>query len=249
MPMTQSSITDELKLLDTEIDQLGTLVYHALEDALTVLENSNEVLAHTIIANDDVIDDLRRTIEEHAVRLLAWQNPLPDQNLRYLMSALIIASDLERVGDGAAGIAKMFLDMSSNRPTNTVSDPLKNAGNLSGVSILQGILDLGREALRVLRGTREAFRQGDALKARYLWQEDDVVDVRYHLVRHDLMTIMAGQTALTVLHNDPDSLLRATYYLWIAHKLERVADHCGNICERITFIIEGQSTIDYTLDE
>src|SRR5438477_436716 len=68
-------------------------------------------------------------------------------------------------------------------------------------------------------------------------------DVRYHLVRHDLMAMLAGARAIPALQNDAHILQRATYLLWIAHKLERVADHSGNICERIVFILEGETSI------
>jgi len=70
-----------------------------------------------------------------------------------------------------------------------------------------------------------------------------LVDVRYHLVRHDLMTLLEGARAIPALQNDSRILQRATYLLWIAHKLERVADHSGNICERIVFIVEGETSI------
>jgi phosphate transport system protein len=76
--------------------------------------------------------------------------------------------------------------------------------------------------------------------AHHLWKEDDVADVRYHLVRHDLMTMMAGTHTISALQRDSHILQRATYLFWIAHKLERVGDHCGNICERIVFIVKGQ---------
>ena len=79
--------------------------------------------------------------------------------------------------------------------------------------------------------------------ARAIWEEDDVVDVRYHLVRHDLMTMLAGARAIPALQNDSLILQRATYLFWIAHKLERVGDHAANICERILFIVEGESII------
>jgi phosphate transport system protein len=90
----------------------------------------------------------------------------------------------------------------------------------------------------------KAFEQRDAKAARYIWEEDDVVDVRYHLVRHDLMAMMAGAHAIPALQNDAKVLQRVTYLLWIAHKLERVADHSTNICERIIFMVDGDS--DFT---
>jgi len=83
----------------------------------------------------------------------------------------------------------------------------------------------------------------DVAAARSIWQDDDVVDVRYHLLRHDLMTLLAGAHAIPALQNDSLILQRATYLLWIAHKLERVGDHASNICERIIFIVNGESNI------
>jgi len=57
------------------------------------------------------------------------------------------------------------------------------------------------------------------------------------------MALMEGAHAIPALQNDSRILQRATYLLWIAHKLERVADHCTNICERIVFIVEGETSI------
>ena len=116
-------------------------------------------------------------------------------------------------------------------------------GQVTEASILRDILDLGQEARRVLQGTMKAFADRDASAARSSWDEDDVVDVRYHQVRHDLMALLAGARAIPALQHDHFILQRATYLLWIAHKLERVGDHATNICERILFIVEGETSI------
>ena len=114
---------------------------------------------------------------------------------------------------------------------------------ITETSLVSGLLDLGQEACRVLRGTMRAFAQSDAHAARTLWQEDDVVDVRYHLVRHDVMTMLTGTHAISALHQDALIMQRLTYWLWIAHNLERVGDHCTKICKRIVFFLEGETTI------
>jgi phosphate transport system protein len=116
-------------------------------------------------------------------------------------------------------------------------------GQITEASIMRGMLELGREARRVLQGTMDAFAKSDAKAARYIWEEDDVVDVRYHMVRHDLMEMLEGARAIPALQIDSRILQRLTYMLWIAHKLERVGDHCSNICERIVFIVEGETSI------
>src|SRR5205807_3614210 len=252
--MARTVLDKELQELDEQILRLGSLVDDALAKALDSLETGDIAKAGLVIEADAGIDILRAAIEEHTIRLLTLQQPLGGRDLRYLTSALSIAGDLERTGDGAAGIAQIILRMtplqSDARPEVKVKDDTEvtstNGVEISEATILRGILDLGLEARRVLQGTMEAFAHRDVKAARYIWEEDDVVDVRYHLVRHDLMAMLAGARAIPALQNDAMILQRATYLLWIAHKLERVADHSGNICERIVFVVEGETSIQRT---
>ena len=250
--MARTLLDKELHELDAQIIQLGSLVDDALAKALEALETADQAKSGMVIEADAIIDSLRAAIEEHTIRLLTLQQPLGGRDLRYLTSALSIAGDLERIGDGAAGIAQIILRMNPLRSDTLPPEEVKitskdtgedGGGEITEALILRGMLDLGQEARRVLQGTMEAFDHRDANAARYIWEEDDVVDVRYHLVRHDLMTMLEGAHAIPALRNDPHILQRATYLLWIAHKLERVADHCTNICERIVFIVEGETSI------
>ncbi|GCE17968.1 phosphate signaling complex protein PhoU [Dictyobacter kobayashii] len=248
--MARSTLDKELLELDSQIQHLGTLVDEALEKSLDALATGDLAQAGMVIEADSTIDSVRKTVEEHAIRLLTMQQPLGGRDLRYLTSALAIAGDLERAGDGAAGIAQILLRMAPLRTgegvvsTTTVGDT-----QVSEASALRGILELGREARRVLQGTMKAFADRDVRAARYIWEEDDVVDVRYHLVRHDLMAMMAGAHAIPTLQHDGKALQRVTYLLWIAHKLERVADHCTNVCERLVFTIEGENEIVASSDK
>lgn len=247
--MTRTILDKELEELDQQIQQLGSLVERALSKALEALETGDLAMAGMVIESDVMIDSLRTAIEEHTIRLLTVQQPLGGRDLRYLTSVLSIAGDLERMGDGAEGIAQIILRMvplrSSSATQMSVRAPSGSGGaEITESSVKHGLIELGREALRVLEGTMKAFARCDAKAARYIWQEDDVVDVRYHLVRHDLMAMMAGAHAIPALQHDSFVLQRVTYLLWIAHKLERVGDHCGNICERIVFIVEGETGIN-----
>jgi phosphate transport system protein len=252
--MARSVLDTELQRLDEQIIHLGALVDEALGKALEALETGDLAISGLVIESDAIIDSLRAAIEEHTVRLLTLQQPLGGRDLRYLTSTLSIVGDLERMGDGAEGIAQNILRMAplrSNVAVPVVSDPtLAGAGDahngsdtshITELSVTHGIIELGREAQRVLQGTMKAFAERNVKAARYIWEEDDVVDVRYHLVRHDLMAMMAGAHAIPALQQDAKVLQRATYLLWIAHKLERVGDHCGNICERVVFIVEGEA--------
>ena len=243
--MARTILDRELEELNWQIQQLGSLVEEALSKALESLEASDLTIASMVIESDVAIDSLRATIEERTHRLLSVQQPLGGRDLRYLTSALSIASDLERMGDGAEGITQIILRMVPLRSPSAAQVSIKAPSSSSGAeiteaSVTHSLIELGREALRALQGTMKAFTERDAKAARYTWEEDDLIDVRYHLVRHDLMAMMAGAHAIPALQHDSRILQRVTYLLWITHKLERVGDHCGNICERIVFTIEGR---------
>lgn len=246
--MARAILDKELQELDKQIIQLGVLVDEALDKALEALATGDLAQAGMVIEADTAVDHLRTTVEEHAIRLLTMQQPLGGRDLRLLTAALAIAGDLERTGDGAAGIAQILLRMAPLRSASAdASVPASGSGSgepqISEAAALKELLELGNEARRVLRGTMKAYEERDVKAARYIWEEDDVVDVRYHLVRHDLMAMMAGAHAIPALQNDAKALQRVTYLLWVAHKLERVADHSTNICERIVFAIEGETDI------
>lgn len=246
--MTRTILDNELQALDAQIIKLGQLVDDALGKALEAMESGDQAKAGMVIEADALADSLRHAIEEHTIRLLTLQQPLGGRDLRYLTSAFSIVGDLERIGDGAAGIAQNILRMEPLRGSQLsqvevhvdADASARQEHNVTEAEIVQNMLELGHEARRVLQGTMEAFAQRDVQAARYIWQEDDVVDVRYHLVRHDLMALMEGARAIPALQSDSRILQRATYLLWIAHKLERVADHSSNVCERVVFIAEGE---------
>lgn len=248
--MTRTVLDNELQDLDAQIVKLGQLVDDALGKALDAMGTGNQASAGMVIEADAIIDSLRAAIEEHTIRLLTLQQPLGGRDLRYLTSAFSIVGDLERIGDGAAGIAQNILRMEPLRSVQlsqvavhveaNTDTPTSLEHNITEAEIVRNMLALGNEARRVLQGTMQAFANRDVKAARYIWQEDDVVDVRYHLVRHDLMALMEGARAIPALQSDSRILQRATYLLWIGHKLERVADHSSNICERVVFIAEGE---------
>lgn len=246
--MNRTVLDSELQALDAQIVELGRLADEALGTVLEALEAGDQAKSGMVIEADALIDSLRRAVEEHTIRLLTQQQPLDGHDLRYLTSVFSIVGDLERIGDGAAGIAQNILRMEPLRSTQLshvevhveATAPTSKNHHVTEAAIVRNMLELGQEARRVLQGTMVAFAQRDVQAARHIWQEDDVVDVRYHLVRHDLMALMEGARAIPALQNDSRILQRATYLLWIAHKLERVADHSSNVCERVVFIAEGE---------
>src|SRR2546428_13978253 len=148
--MARSLLDKELHELDRQIIQLGTLVDDALSKALEALETGDLAKSGLVIEADAAIDSLRTTVEEHTIRLLTLQQPLGGRDLRYLTSALSIAGDLERTGDGAAGIAQIILRMTPLKTNGAsqvkVEDKTSDGGEVSETSSLNGILELGSEA-------------------------------------------------------------------------------------------------------
>ncbi len=268
--MPRTTLDLQLQTINKKINELGTLVEETLGQALEAIKTGDQATAGLVIAADSSINDLRTAVEQLAFDSLTLQQPLAGRDLRFLASAPSITADLSRTGDNAVGIAKLLVRMAPLRaeglsssqvnpsllPANAVQaqvSPLTtNAGQvqkkaaqpLSEASIVTEILNLGHDARQVLQGTVRAFAAQNAPAARNIWQDDDIVDVRYHMVRHDLMTMMTGIHAIPALQQDERILQRMTYWLWIAHNLERVGDHCTNVCERIVFILEGDRTIN-----
>jgi phosphate transport system protein len=243
--MARKSVGQELKRLVENSVQLGALVEQALQRALTVLQTRDEELATLLLTNDSEIDRLRNAVEEQAMHLLTFSQAMAEQDVRLLVATFSIVRDLERIGDGAAGIARNILQLpfEEGKEPSFSQQPLDSSGYLSEALIVQELVQLGVEALHIFQETMRALAHLDVATARFLWQEDDVVDVRYHMVRHNLMSAFWGIPARTAIQQDSKMLQRMTYFLWMAHKLERVSDHCSNICERILFIQEGTSTI------
>src|SRR5437016_13076345 len=124
--MARTVLDKELQELDAQIIQLGKDVDASFETVLKALETGDQAQAGMVIEADAIIDSLRMAIEEHTIRLLTLQQPLGGRDLRFLTSTLSIAGDLERAGDGAAGIAQIILRMtplqSDARPEVKVKD-------------------------------------------------------------------------------------------------------------------------------
>jgi phosphate transport system protein len=136
-------------------------------------------------------------------------------DLRIIIAVLNIIVDLERIGDHAAGNAKIAI-MIGNEP------PLKP------------LIDLPRMALKsgdMLRRSLDAFIKRDAEAARKIATEDDEVDALYDQVFRELLTFMA---------EDSRTITRATRLMWVGHNLERSADRVTNICERVVFVVTGK---------
>jgi phosphate transport system protein len=239
----------QLQEINDQVLHLGRLVDQELESVLEACERGDALRCDAVIVADEQVDQIRNDINKYALRLITLQQPLGARDLRFLTAVFSIASDLERVGDCASGIARLQLQIlplyskerSSAQETQQISLLSSTSTRLAvnEETTRTSVHQLGLRARMFLQATMQAFVDRDTAAARATIEEDDALDTRYRVVRYDLMSLLEGLSAVTSLQRDMYSLQRITYMLWIAHKLERVGDHCVNICERIIYIVEG----------
>ncbi len=209
--MPRESFEDQLKRLQDELLAMGELVDRLIVRSLDALVQRDVALANAVIADDERINHAQRDIEEKCLILIATQQPLAS-DLRAIFSIASIANDLERMSDYAKGIAKIFLRM-ADQP------------------LLKPLIDIPRMVEKdryLLREQLRAFVSRDATRAKQLAAEDDELNRLYDQIYRELLTFMM---------EDPRTIGRATYLLWIAHNLERVGDRTTNIAERTVFLL------------
>jgi phosphate transport system protein len=253
--MSRELIDNALRELDDRVIRLGSLVDEALAQALEALELDDRDRAGAVVVSDTLIDDLHLAIEEGTFRLLALQHPLVGRELRHLMSLAPIAIDLERVGDEAEAIAQHILRIAPFRSggahegEHNPTAPEGGGDQSTEVSLIRALLELGQKVRTLLQETMKAFADHDSVASRRLWEQDKAFDRSAYAVRRDVLVMLEGTHAIAALQHDPHMGQRATSLLWMSHELERAADHCTNICERIVFIVEGETDIGSLAEE
>lgn len=200
--------------LQNDVTLLGSMVEKAIRRAMDALVRQDESAAQQIIRDDGEINRRRFEIEERALELVALQAPMAS-DLRVIAAVFNVSSDLERMGDHAAGIAEIVL-MHKGEPR---LQPLTELENMA------------EQATSMLRQALDSFANRDPELARRVCSLDDGVDELYDSFYHSMLQRMI---------DDPSLIQRATYLIWVSHNLERIADRATNICERVVFLITGR---------
>jgi len=212
--MTRTAFERQLSEIQQDMLILAEMVETAIERSIDSLKNRDVELARRVITDDMKINEKRYRIEEECLELMATQQPLAS-DLRTIVAVLHVIVDLERMADHAEGIAKIAIMLAGEPPLKPYVD----------------IPRMAEVAIRMLRGSLEAFKQHDVEKARAICDLDDEVDALYDQVYRELLVYML---------NDPRTIERATHITWVAHNLERIADRVTNICERVVYMVQGK---------
>jgi phosphate transport system protein len=214
--MLRKTFESQLQQVKDEVLVLGSMAEQAILNSVESLKKRDMQAARQILEADRDINQKRFEIEKTLMILIATQQPMA-HDLRFLASTMEIISELERMADYAKGIANINLRMGEE-------------------ALLKPLIDIPRMAQKgvdMLHRALTAFVNEDVEAAGAIPVEDDEVDALYNQIYRELMTFVI---------QDPKTIERANWLLWVAHNLERVADRVTNICERTIFIVTGEMT-------
>ena len=211
--MMREMMSNKIKLLNSELIEMASLVEKQIYDSMTALKNQNLDLSKKVIKNDDKVDELQRVIEEKCIKFMATESPLAS-DLRSIYTTTKIVTDLERMADYAVDICKIVPRVRGV----DFSDDIAPVWEL--VDIINNMIKLAIEA----------YVNGDEKAAYEICHMDDRVDVIYQS--------MFG-IVLKKMSKDELMINQGTQILFASKYLERIGDHVTNICEWIIFSKKG----------
>jgi phosphate transport system protein len=198
-------------------EKLLEMVYqakHAIDQSIIALQSQDLDLAQQVIANDKVINRLEKEINDMAIKNILKQQPVAT-DLRRLMVAVKISSDIERIGDLAVNIAKSTLFIGK--------EPLYTS--------IEAIPEMAKVVQKMLSDSLSAYHEENIEKAYLLAKTDDIVDKMYGDTIQKLLSQMAHK---------PEGVPQFTQLAFVCRYLERVGDHVTNIAENILYLVKGE---------
>lgn len=204
----------ELDELKKKVLTMGSTVQTMVADSLSALTARDTERAQTVRKRDSAVDRMEMEIDDLAMRIIALRQPAAT-DLRHIIAALKITTDLERMGDLSVNISERVVELNTEPQ-------------------LKPSIDLPRMVEQVqamIRKALDSFMEGDAGQARVVLEADQEVDDLNSRIFRELLTCMIGE---------PTTINRATRLLFISKYLERIADHATNVAEAVVFAIQGR---------
>ncbi|PLR89484.1 phosphate transport system regulatory protein PhoU [Bacillus sp. T33-2] len=214
MMVVRERFQEDLKELQSKLIDLGHMADEALTRSLEALETKNVELALKIMDEDAKADSLEEDINDFAILLIAKQQPVAI-DLRRIIVAIKIATDIERIADFGVNIAKSAIRI----------------GNEPLIKPIEHIRQMHKLTSDMLRMSIEAFNDEDIAKAKQVAEMDDQVDSLYGQTIQDLLKL--NQT-------NPEQIGQITQLSFVCRYLERAADHTTNIAENIFYLVKGK---------
>ena len=199
----------QLSSLNTEMIEMGNQIVKSIAMAIEALANCDSELAQTIIEGDSQIDQRQKKIEGICFQLLIQQQPVA-RDLRTVTAAMKMVTDMERIGDHAADISEMTIQMGTN----------------NHIDQYEHIKKMANETMLMLNHSIEAYVERDSKKAEEVIAHDDVVDALFEQAKRDIIDL--------ILENSKEGE-EATDLLMVAKYFERIGDHATNIAEWVIY--------------
>jgi phosphate transport system protein len=212
------SYDEELDRLNKIIVEMGGLAETQIADAVEAVSERDTELAVRVVEVDTKVDQLERDLDSLAIRLFALRQPMA-RDLREIFVALKIASDLERICDYAANVAKRSIALAQTPP----------------IQPTHALPRMARFALQLIKDVIDAFIERDAAKAYAAWMRDEELDEMYGSL---------FRVFLTYMMEDPRNIGACTHLLFIAKNIERIGDHATNIAENIYYLVHGTPLLE-----
>ena len=216
---TVTAFDDELKEIGGYVAQIGGMAERMVDQAMEALTRADSDRAEQVIEEDVLVDNLQREVEEKSILMIAKRQPMA-RDLREIVAAIRIASDLERVGDLAKNIAKRVIALQ---------------GQFKPQSLMHGVEHLAELSLEQLKNVLDAYGSRDVKQALAVWQRDEEIDALYTSLFRELLTYMM---------EDPRNIGFCTHLLFCAKNIERIGDHATNIAETVHYQITGVTLAD-----
>ena len=215
----------ELEGLRSRVMQMGGLVETQINHAIEAFMHGDKDGFEQVIADDDHVNKMEVSIDDDCAHIIARRQPTAG-DLRMVMAVSKIVTDLERVGDEAAKIARMGKQVYQR-------DHLL-------VPRLQEMRAMGDVAVRMLRDVLDAYVRLDPVAAARIVREDETVDDNFRGFLRLLVTYMM---------EDPRTISTALDIVFVSKALERIGDHVKNIAENVIYIVKGKDVRHIGLDE
>lgn len=214
MAIVRQNFEEQLSELQQDILRMSSIVEDMIRTGMHSLVHRDPEAANRAIQMDDLVDDLNLRIEDLCIHLLAKQQPMA-RDLRQIAGALKIITDIERMGDYSVDLAKMSIRLIDS-PS---SQPLVKLQRMSEIVI------------RMIRETLQAFVQRDLELVQCMIDGDDEVDRLNREVHSEMLVQM---------QNNPVHSETWIGILLMSRMLERIADHCTNVGERVYYMETGE---------
>ena len=209
----------DLQELTRLVAEMGGLAERQIVDSVDALVRRDAVLGARVVATDQDLDHLQRVIEERAVLTIARRQPMA-VDLRAIVGALRVATDLERIGDLSKNIGKRVTALDND------FQPLQ---------LIRGLEHMTELVQAQLKNVLDAYAAHDLPAAMEVWKGDEEVDAICTSLFRELLTYMM---------EDPRNISLCIHLMFCAKNIERIGDHATNIAETVFYMVEGQPILD-----